>query len=78
MSRYTVEMTSKTIDFYDIWDAYHEGKPHKLGDSAIQHAVKKLLIPGERHAKTRVEDIDEAIASLLRAKQQLEWEEDND
>lgn len=74
MSKYHVEVSSRTIDFYDIWDAYHVDKPYQIGDAAIEHACKKLMLPGQRHSKDRMQDIDEAIASLYRAKQQIELE----
>ena len=78
MSKYHVFVRGMEIDFYDFWDAFHVGKPHEAGDSAIEHAVKKLILPGQRHAKSKMEDIDEAITSLYRAKQQIECEMEED
>ena len=74
MSKYHVNVRGMEIDFYDFWDAYHVGKIYETGDAAIEHACKKLVLPGQRHAKTKIEDIDEAISSLYRAKQQIECE----
>ncbi len=49
------------LDFYDIANAWKSGNP------AIDHAVKKLLMPGDRHSKDRMQDIKEAKDSLARA-----------
>lgn len=35
-------------------------------DPCLQHAVKKLLCAGQRGAKDQKQDVQEAIASLLR------------
>ena len=48
------------LDVYDVLRAF------KTESAAVDHAVKKLLAPGERGAKTRTRDIKEAIASLHR------------
>lgn len=53
------------VDVYDIADAY-ELSP------AIYHAVKKLLIPGGRGAKSEVQDLQEAIGSVQRRIDKLE------
>lgn len=50
------------IDVYDLLDAYNVDNP------AIQHAIKKMLCAGQRGYKDFNQDIDEAIASLERAK----------
>ena len=34
---------------------------------ARQHAIKKLLMPGQRGAKSTVQDLDEALVSVSRA-----------
>ena len=78
MSKYHVYVRGMEIDFYDFWDAFHVGRGHEIGDSAIQHAVKKLIMPGLRHSKDRMQDIDEAISSLYRAKQQIECEQEEE
>ena len=51
------------VDVYDVLDAW------SVTDPAIQHAIKKLLQPGARGVKSASQDIDEAIASLERAKE---------
>lgn len=45
------------------------------GSAAIDHAIKKLLAPGARGVKSRLQDIREAHASLGRA---IELEEGQD
>ncbi len=54
-----------TLDFYDIADAY------QIHDSAIAHALKKLLRYGSG-TKSLEADVDEAIRSLRR------WQEQNE
>lgn len=51
----------KVIDIYMILHMY------EVCDHAVGHAVKKLLCAGKRGAKSRSQDIREAIASLERA-----------
>jgi hypothetical protein len=51
------------IDVYDVLVAYGVTCP------ALAHGIKKAILPGQRHAKTFEQDIDEAIASLQRAKE---------
>ena len=50
-----------TIDIYDVLVAYDVTCP------AIQHAIKKLLMPGKRGKKTKRQDLDEAAAAIERA-----------
>lgn len=63
------------LDFYMIYDMQKVGKPHQIGDSAIEHAMKKLPAPGMRHTKTRIQDIKEAIWSLQNAVKMIEAQE---
>ena len=49
------------VDVYSILEAFD------VNNSAIQHAVKKLLAPGKRGHKSEVQDVKEAIESLNRA-----------
>jgi hypothetical protein len=62
-SKYHRIIKGVEIDVYDVLKAYGVTCP------ALQHGIKKLLLPGERHAKTWEQDINEAIASLERAKE---------
>jgi hypothetical protein len=50
-----------TVDVYDILVAFDVRCP------AIQHAIKKLLMPGQRGHKSRRDDLNEAIQSIERA-----------
>jgi hypothetical protein len=51
------------IDVYDVLVAFEVANP------AIQHAIKKMLCPGQRGAKDRATDVAEAIISLQRAQE---------
>ena len=61
MNKYQRQVPSTTIDIYDILNAYRVTCP------ATQHAIKKLLQPGERGHKDRLTDLREALASVERA-----------
>ena len=50
-------------DVYSVLEAF------KVACPAVQHAVKKLLMPGQRGAKSEIEDLAEAENSLVRALQ---------
>ena len=65
------------VDVYSILEAFD------VNNSAIQHAVKKLLAPGKRGHKSEVQDVKEAIESLNRALVMLEeidtiWQQEID
>ena len=49
------------VDVYDVLRAFN------VTDPALQHAIKKLLMPGERGAKDRATDLREAIDAIRRA-----------
>lgn len=56
------------VDVYDVLDAF------KVTRSAVAHAVKKLLAPGQRGVKSEIADLEEARDSITRAIQKLdEW-----
>ncbi len=56
------------VDVYDVLDAF------KVTRSAVAHAVKKLLAPGQRGVKEELTDLKEARDSIDRAIQKLdEW-----
>jgi len=66
MSRYekTFHSTSGQefrADVYSVLEAFGVTCP------ARQHAIKKLLMPGQRGAKSTVQDLDEALVSVSRA-----------
>ena len=48
------------VDVYDVLGAF------KTNSTAIDHAVKKLLAPGQRGVKDRITDLNEAIESIQR------------
>lgn len=55
---------NKSFDTYDIAVAYEL-------DAIRAHAVKKILVPGERGVKSVEQDIDEAIWSLQEFKKEI-------
>ena len=60
-NKYQRTVPSTTIDVYDVLTAYSVTNP------ATQHAVKKLLQPGNRGHKDTLTDLREALASIQRA-----------
>lgn len=50
-----------TVDVYEVLKAYD------VTDSAVAHAIKKLLAPGQRGEKSRKMDLKEAMQSIQRA-----------
>jgi len=50
----------KWIDVYRVLTLFNVTNP------CLQHAVKKLLCAGQRGAKGQKQDVQEAIASLMR------------
>lgn len=60
-NKYQRTVPSTTIDVYDVLHAYNVTNP------ATQHAVKKLLQPGNRGHKDTLTDLREALASIRRA-----------
>lgn len=62
---YKFTVKGVTFDFYDLSDAIG------FRQSAVEHAVKKLVALGERSGKKSYsQDLHEAIMSLLRAQEQ--------
>ena len=62
-NKYKVRLRNNiAIDVYDVLDAY------KVDNPATAHAIKKLLMAGKRGYKDFNQDLDEAIASIQRAK----------
>lgn len=58
-----------TVDVYSVLVAFDVTCP------ATQHAVKKLLAPGQRGHKDKAQDLSEARSSIDRALQMAEvWE----
>lgn len=52
-----------------VVDPYFFFRLYNITDPAIQHAVKKLMAPGQRGAKDWIQDVAEARDSLDRAAQ---------
>ena len=51
---------------WDAVDVYRVLEMFQVTDPCIQHAVKKLLAPGDRGAKKTRQDVQEAIDSMVR------------
>jgi len=60
MSKYNKTIKGVTFDVYDVLRAFEVTSP------AIQHAVKKLLMPGVRGHKDQLQDVQEAAQSIQR------------
>lgn len=61
MSKYHRMIGTDIIDVYDIVTAY------KVSCPARSHAIKKLLMAGQRGSKSELQDLQEAIASIQRS-----------
>jgi hypothetical protein len=51
------------VDVYDVLSAW------KVTNPALQHLIKKALQAGERGHKSRLEDLDDVVASAVRARE---------
>ena len=51
------------VDVYDVLQAWEVSNP------ALQHLIKKALQPGQRGHKNKCQDMDDIVASALRAKE---------
>jgi len=60
-SKYHRRCKGVEIDVYEVLTAFG------VTDHAIAHAIKKLLAPGQRGAKSWAQDVEEAIKSCRRA-----------
>src|SRR6056297_96055 len=60
-SKYQVNIKGSPCDVYDVLKAFDVRNP------AIQHAIKKLLMPGKRGHKDKIQDLLEAKKSIVRA-----------
>lgn len=56
----------KSVEHLKWIDVYRVLVLFNVTDPCLQHAVKKLLCAGQRGAKDQQQDVQEAIASLLR------------
>ena len=60
-SKYSKRVGKEIIDVYDVLMAFNVTNP------ATQHAIKKLLMPGNRGHKDKITDLKEAHQSIARA-----------
>lgn len=60
-NKYKRKVPKTEIDVYDVLKAFNVVNP------ATQHAIKKLLCAGDRGYKDKVQDLQEALASIERA-----------
>ena len=59
---------------YDYVDVYRVLSLWQVTDPCLQHAIKKLLVAGDRGFKDIEKDVNEAIVTLTRWKQMREEE----
>ena len=60
-SKYHRTIKGVQLDVYDVLKAWNVTNP------ATQHAIKKLLQPGQRGHKDTLQDLNEAQQSIARA-----------
>ena len=60
-SKYSRRIGKEVVDVYDVLMAFNVTNP------ATQHAIKKLLMPGNRGHKDKLADLKEAYQSIARA-----------
>ena len=60
-SKYSRRIGKEVVDVYDVLMAFNVTNP------ATQHAIKKLLTPGNRGRKDKITDLKEAYQSIARA-----------
>lgn len=60
-SKYSKRIGKEVVDVYDVLMAFNVTNP------ATQHAIKKLLMPGNRGHKDKLADLKEAYQSIARA-----------
>ena len=60
-SKYSRRIRKEVVDVYDVLMAFGVTNP------ATQHAIKKLLMPGNRGHKDKLTDLKEAYQSIVRA-----------
>ena len=66
MSKYQREFISMDGKVFSA-DVYRVLKAFGVVCPAVQHAVKKLLMPGQRGAKDKLQDLEEALWSVSEA-----------
>ena len=60
-SKYSRRIGREIVDVYDVLMVFNVTNP------ATQHAIKKLLTPGNRGHKDKLTDLKEAYQSIARA-----------
>ena len=60
-SKYSRRIGKEVVDVYDVLMAFNVTNP------ATKHAIKKLLMPGNRGHKDNLTDLKEAYQSIARA-----------
>ena len=60
-SKYSRRIGKEVVDVYDVLMVFNVTNP------ATQHAIKKLLMPGNRGHKDKQTDLKEAYQSIARA-----------
>lgn len=65
----------KYVQHLKFIDPYRVCELFNVGGGGIEHAIKKLLVAGNRGAKDKAKDVQEAIDSLIRW-QEMQLEND--
>jgi len=60
-SKYSRRIGREIVDVYDVLMVFNVTNP------ATQHAIKKLLMPGNRGHKDKITDLKESYQSIARA-----------
>lgn len=60
-NKYQKTIRTEVVDVYDVLNAFNVTCP------GLQHAIKKMLMPGLRGDKSRMQDLVEAHSALSRA-----------
>jgi hypothetical protein len=68
----------KPVEHLKWIDVYRVLVLFDVTDPCLQHAIKKLLCAGQRGAKGQQQDVQEAIASLVRYLEMQTEDEKND
>jgi hypothetical protein len=71
-NHYFKDSPTTKIDVYRVINLF------KVTDPCLQHALKKILVPGGRGAKSRKKDIKEALDSLKRYRQMRKENKQNE
>src|SRR5690606_32966667 len=64
----------KDVSSYDMIDVYDVLRLYEVESHPVGHAIKKLLMAGRRGAKDYRQDLQEAVQSIQREIDTLDWD----